>query len=607
MKLTQIEGKSPHKKGSAKYKKHMAAKHASMGEKVEALKEIVERAKHVKANSKKPKLEKPSKGHQSSHPYHKTPNFVGGESVELNENPLAGGLAIVLRGLAGQGWKYGAQAGAKGAAKFTGTKMGQRAAQKVGAGTIKKVGVAGGKIAGGTAGLAADAYLLDKLVDQFGEDEVTNALRQAQGGKQQMFTDMLNKAVQTGVVSTDELDAAMGMYENLDEISMQDIKKGAKVAAVTGAIALGGAGIGKVTDYMNQSSYDYSIQLPQLEMYLDYAEAQKDQRMIKQLKTRIRNHEGRLSMGKGDVYGQDGTPMTFEVVYDKENPDFDPLGDPMQLNKKFQDARDNKNEAKQPKQNNPVAKHSRNMPGAGAHKSPKDYDRKKTKQDLKKELDKSLNEDIPVEKGKQFAMDLFQKHFSSQEVRDVDMKAVQKAAELYYTFKATEKLPGFKGKEINHKQAYDMALAGTHDYLLKDKEDKLPDMSFEAKYSADKNTLVKAVVKSLEKKAMDGDVEDIKFLRRLASLVDKKVFKRENGALTLEDKIPFTQCPNCRGDIVHESELIEAKKKKKKKQDACYHKVKSRYKVWPSAYASGALVQCRKKGAKNWGNKSKKK
>jgi hypothetical protein len=42
------------------------------------------------------------------------------------------------------------------------------------------------------------------------------------------------------------------------------------------------------------------------------------------------------------------------------------------------------------------------------------------------------------------------------------------------------------------------------------------------------------------------------------------------------------------------------------KQDACYNKVKSRYKVWPSAYASGALVRCRKIGAKNWGNKSKK-
>ena len=39
------------------------------------------------------------------------------------------------------------------------------------------------------------------------------------------------------------------------------------------------------------------------------------------------------------------------------------------------------------------------------------------------------------------------------------------------------------------------------------------------------------------------------------------------------------------------------------KKDACYHKVKSRFKVWPSAYASGALVKCRKAGAKNWGNK----
>jgi hypothetical protein len=51
---------------------------------------------------------------------------------------------------------------------------------------------------------------------------------------------------------------------------------------------------------------------------------------------------------------------------------------------------------------------------------------------------------------------------------------------------------------------------------------------------------------------------------------------------------------------VREQELDE-------KQDACYHKVKSRYKVWPSAYASGALVQCRKKGAANWGTGAKKK
>ena len=43
------------------------------------------------------------------------------------------------------------------------------------------------------------------------------------------------------------------------------------------------------------------------------------------------------------------------------------------------------------------------------------------------------------------------------------------------------------------------------------------------------------------------------------------------------------------------------------KKDACYNKVRNRYKVWPSAYASGALVQCRKKGAANWGEGGKKK
>ena len=39
-------------------------------------------------------------------------------------------------------------------------------------------------------------------------------------------------------------------------------------------------------------------------------------------------------------------------------------------------------------------------------------------------------------------------------------------------------------------------------------------------------------------------------------------------------------------------------------EDACKEKVKSRYKIWPSAYASGAVVKCRKVGAANWGTKS---
>ena len=42
------------------------------------------------------------------------------------------------------------------------------------------------------------------------------------------------------------------------------------------------------------------------------------------------------------------------------------------------------------------------------------------------------------------------------------------------------------------------------------------------------------------------------------------------------------------------------------KKDACYKKVKASAKVWPSAYASGRLVQCRKKGAANYGNSKSK-
>ena len=32
-------------------------------------------------------------------------------------------------------------------------------------------------------------------------------------------------------------------------------------------------------------------------------------------------------------------------------------------------------------------------------------------------------------------------------------------------------------------------------------------------------------------------------------------------------------------------------------KDACYHKVKASYKVFPSAYASGAIAKCRKSKA----------
>tara|TARA_Y100001970_G_C14237101_1_gene862482 strand:- start:1482 stop:2723 length:1242 start_codon:yes stop_codon:yes gene_type:complete len=84
----------------------------------------------------------------------------------------------------------------------------------------------------------------------------------------------------------------------------------------------------------------------------------------------------------------------------------------------------------------------------------------------------------------------------------------------------------------------------------------------------------------------------------------KKVGMKKKGDKMVPNCVPLEE------EVIEEDALDEKKKKKKKKKkakrDACYHKVRSRYKVWPSAYASGALVKCRKVGAKNWGNKSKK-
>jgi len=65
-------------------------------------------------------------------------------------------------------------------------------------------------------------------------------------------------------------------------------------------------------------------------------------------------------------------------------------------------------------------------------------------------------------------------------------------------------------------------------------------------------------------------------------------------------------CDDCECECHnHISEAKDRKGKGSGKKDACYHKVKSRYSVWPSAYASGALVKCRKVGAANWGNSRK--
>ena len=98
--------------------------------------------------------------------------------------------------------------------------------------------------------------------------------------------------------------------------------------------------------------------------------------------------------------------------------------------------------------------------------------------------------------------------------------------------------------------------------------------------------------------------EDAKTDMDLHDVTERMIELAKSGTLSMEHYNDIVQQSQSmeESQLMTESQFDEAAGEK----DACYHKVKSRYKVWPSAYASGALTRCRKVGAANWGNKDKK-
>jgi hypothetical protein len=98
---------------------------------------------------------------------------------------------------------------------------------------------------------------------------------------------------------------------------------------------------------------------------------------------------------------------------------------------------------------------------------------------------------------------------------------------------------------------------------------------------------INSAVKKLRKNIKKGDAQ-------LPAWVQSKITKAADYIDTAADYMDSNEM----------SEESDKKGKGSGTKDACYTKVKSRYSVWPSAYASGALVKCRKVGAANWGNKS---
>jgi hypothetical protein len=99
---------------------------------------------------------------------------------------------------------------------------------------------------------------------------------------------------------------------------------------------------------------------------------------------------------------------------------------------------------------------------------------------------------------------------------------------------------------------------------------------------------------------------ELKTVTNAAKRLQKKMGKKGEGNLQAWVQSKITKAADyidTAADYVTNEETVKPGKGSGKK-DACYNKVKSRYSVWPSAYASGALVKCRKVGADNWGNKS---
>ena len=94
------------------------------------------------------------------------------------------------------------------------------------------------------------------------------------------------------------------------------------------------------------------------------------------------------------------------------------------------------------------------------------------------------------------------------------------------------------------------------------------------------------------KRALSKDEEEL--ARRRKNIQDPNQPQKTGGA----------RPTNIRTEEMDLQEVKDKPGKGSGKKDACYNKVKSRYSVWPSAYASGALVKCRKVGASNWGTKT---
>ena len=155
-----------------------------------------------------------------------------------------------------------------------------------------------------------------------------------------------------------------------------------------------------------------------------------------------------------------------------------------------------------------------------------------------------------------------------------------------------KKAKDIKLKQVN-KRLKGMEKAG--EKMAKEEVEVVTELKLSDKEKEGLNKSVKAAVSKAAAKTGLNRPEAMRFNRKeeVEQVIEHHEKDKDGNTIPHDDE----------KKIVNES---DKKGKGSGSKDACYHKVKSRYSVWPSAYASGALVKCRKVGAANWGNSSKK-
>ena len=186
---------------------------------------------------------------------------------------------------------------------------------------------------------------------------------------------------------------------------------------------------------------------------------------------------------------------------------------------------ENKNKKPQlPKQNNPVAKHSRNMAGAGAHKSPKDYNRKDSKKEIEKQLDEGEERSIIANACVENLVDTFGE--SPGLFADNQEELIQR---MYLELEglAVEDVVDPK-MEVGGQPIGNFASGRVLDVIDSNSviEDALQHVNLadleEGTYVANKSDVIDSILKQIKDKAQDDD----DLLRQLAKIISKRADPR---------------------------------------------------------------------------------